>query len=91
MALLSVLHRRPAIPTKLYYTVRHIAPIVVFLFACIFAWRAHLLVGSGERQYLLLLLAAMCVGSIYVFVSLLISHAADNDRVRLAAEGMKKQ
>ena len=90
IALLSVLHRRPARPTKLYSTVRHVAPIVVFLFACVFAWRAHLLVGSREKQYLLLLLAAMCVGSIYVFVSLLISHAADNDRIRLAAEGKKR-
>jgi len=89
MALLSVLHRRPALPTKLHSTVRHVAPIVVFLFACVFAWRAHLLVGSRDRQYLLLLLVAMCVGSIYVFVSLLISHAADNDRIRLAAEGKR--
>ena len=90
IALLAVLHRRPTPPTRLYYTTRHVAPIIVFLFACIFAWRAHLLVNSGQKQYLLLLLVVMSVGSIYVFVSLLISHAADNDRVRLAAEAKKK-
>ena len=85
-----MLHRRPAQPTKLHSAVRHISPIVVFLFACIFAWRAHLSVGSRDKQYLLLLLAAMSIGSIYVFVSLLISHAADNDRIRLAAETKKQ-
>ncbi len=87
---LAFLHRRASSP-GVYKAARHLSPIVVFLFSCIFAWRSHLLVGVSGKAYLMLLLAVMTIGSLFVFVSLLITHAADNDRERLAATQTKKK
>ena len=82
---LSLLHRRSSSP-RVYHLARHVSPIIVFLFACVFAWRCHLLVGAPGKAYLALILACMTIASLCVFVSLLSAHAADNDRVRLAQD-----
>ena len=89
VALLSFLHSS-TFSRKVRHTARHVSPIVVFLFACVFAWRAHLVVGVAGKSYLLFLLGAMAIASIFVFIALLIQHAEDNDRVRLADEKRKK-
>ena len=83
--LLSYLQRRTSSP-RVFHLARHVSPIAVFLFACIFAWRCHLLLGVPSKAYVMLILACMTTASLVVFVSLLASHAADNDRVRLAQD-----
>ena len=84
MLVASYLHSPGArIKPSFQRSVIHFTPIIVFLLALVFAWRAHLVVSVAGKQYSFLLLATMSLSSIFVFISLLIAHAADNDRIRL--------
>jgi len=75
----------PSSPSILRRSASSLVPLLVFLFACIFAWRAHLIWNVQEKQWLVLLLAIMSIFSWFVFVGVLSNAAKENDKRRLDA------
>jgi len=63
-------------------SITHSIPIFIFVLGCLFAWRSHLLLAKGDKQWLMILLGISSIVSFFVFIAILVAVAKDADQTR---------